>query len=215
MFLIATSAFSVTWKSSENVTNCAHGLNSWHKTLRHRPKWYRQQQTLTYLINAIMLSFLFAFLLSYTFVEKKRQNKIYKYFSLTSHKRKNVWEPLQEHLWNIVLTIAYLTLEQVSKIIISFFNPPLAPRKVFFFQLISYIKNLTMIKGSGLKSLVLYRGGKKKWERSRCRLPRLKINTLPSLRKLDGIAKWKSGESSLSRARSSSHKLTLIPDNER
>lgn len=65
---------------------------------------------------------------------------MYKYFSFTSHKRKNVREPLQEHLWNIVLTIAYLTLEQVSKIIISFFNPPLAPRKVFFFQLISYIK---------------------------------------------------------------------------
>ena len=44
-----------------------------------------------------------------------------------------------------------------------FFNPLLAPRKVFsFFQLISYIKNLTMIKGSGLKFLVLYRGGKKK-----------------------------------------------------
>ena len=85
----------------------------------------------------------------------------------------------------------------------------------FFFQLISYIKNLTMIKGSGLKFLVLYRGGKKKWERSRCRLPRLKINTLPSLRKLDGIAKRKSGESSLSRARLSSHKLMLIPDNER
>lgn len=210
MFLIATSAFSVTWKSSENVTNCAHGLNSWH-----RPKWYRQQQTLTYLINAIMLSFLFAFLLSYTFVEKKRQNKIYKYFSFTSHKRKNVWEPLQEHLWNIVLTIAHLTLEQVSKIIFSSTHYWHLGRFFFFFQLISYIKNLTMIKGSGLKFLVLYRGGKKKWERSLCRLPRLKINTLPSLRKLDGIAKWKSGESSLSRARSSSHKLTLIPDNER
>lgn len=59
---------------------------------------------------------------------------MYKYFSFTSHKRKNVRESLQEHLWNIVLTIAYLTLEQVSKIIISFFNPPLAPRKVFFFS---------------------------------------------------------------------------------